>query len=208
MLTSAQIKPRVGLEVDDDTYDDKFALAIPLVTRWFEQYCGRGFVRRTVASEVVTNWDGAGRIYLYNRPIVSVTSLTADGIAVDVASLRINKEAGYIEMSDGSLTLALATDIVVAYVGGYEDTAVPADLAQAFAEACAAYAGVTFTATIGNMGGTSSSAIKAIGLGGGALNVQFDSQAGGLSGSYHVGAAPPEVQQYVSVLNYYRWIAL
>jgi hypothetical protein len=205
MLDLADVKARVGLEADDDSYDDALTKAIPLVTMWFEQYCGRGLALRTDFVEEIGNPDGWGRIYLYNRPLVSVAQVLADGYELDLSSIRLMKALGYIETKEvGSTALSQAEVLTVKYTGGYDTDEVPEDLAQAFAECSALRCNITLP-TVGSAG---SSAIRAIGLGGGALSVQFDTAAGGLSGSYNIGGVPPEVQQYASVLNYYRWVPL
>jgi hypothetical protein len=201
LLTRDAVKTRLGVELDDDTYDAKIDAALPLVTEWFEQYCQRGLARRTIADEEVF-FNDVQKIFLWCFPLVSLASVEVDGALVPGSSYVLNKKQGYIFPGTMRSPVEVGTRLVVSYVGGYDVSEVPADLADAFATAVGVKAAVpTASAASGGSG-----AIKSIGLGGGALSVAFDTGTaiGGISGAFSVADVPVQVQNYASVLDYYK----
>lgn len=200
LMTSAQVKVLLGLESDDDTYDDLFTRYLPIVTAWFEAYCDRGLAPRDITDEEIFS-NRSRRIYLWAFPINSLASVNVDGTMVAGASYIVNKNAGYILPGTSRPQVEEADLLKVTYNGGYADGQVPSDLALAFATCVGVKAGVAgVSASSGGSG-----AIKQIGLGGGALSVSFDTaQAqGGIAGTYDVSNIPVEVQPYASVLDRY-----
>jgi hypothetical protein len=200
LLTRDLVKTRLGLELDDDTYDVAIDAALPVVTAWFEEYCCRGLAFREITDEELFD-NRNRRIYVWAFPISVLTSVDVDGVLVDGASYVVNSKAGYFMPGSSRGSVEYAELLKITYDGGYAAEDVPDDLADAFANAVgvqAAVAGVT-----ASTGG--SSAIKSIGLGGGALSVAFDTGtvSGGTSGTYDVSNAGPEVQSYASTLDRY-----
>ena len=204
LLLRDQVKTILAVELDDDTFDIQIDTYLPIVTAWFETYCDRGLA---AADRVEQIHDVQTRkIYLWAFPINSLASVVREDDLVANYQYRFNKLAGYI-YPDSSLyaypSYRWAQLLTVSYNGGYLPSEVPADLALAFATAVGVQGAVTSSVIAGAGGG--GSAIKSIGLGGGALTVQFDTGAvsGGFSGTYDVSRAPPMVQPYASVLDYY-----
>lgn len=210
LLTIEDVRVRLGYESDDDSYDTLLVQAMPLVTSWFEQYCDRGLAERTVTDEEFHS-NRSTRVYVWAYPISTLDAVSLDGIPTDVTQLTVNKKDGYFYGKYGYPALNMSNLILVSYTGGYPQNGVPEDLAQAYADAVGAKCGITTTEDAlvsGTASASGTSAIKSIGLGGGALAVAFDtgssSTKGGITGSYDVNAVPVEVQNYASVLNYYK----
>jgi hypothetical protein len=208
LLTPELVKTRLGYETDDDSYDTLLAMAMPLVTTWFEQYCDRGLAQRDIVLEA-THYNRVSRVYVWAYPLVSLDAVLLDGVESDVSQYRINAAAGYYYAKYDYPWLHRAELIETTYTGGYLPTEVPEDLAQAYADCVGVKCGMTPTEdAIVSSSATGSSAIRSIGLGGGALAVAFDTSAssakGGISGSFDVSGAPVELQNYVSILNFYK----
>jgi hypothetical protein len=203
LLTMPQVMVRLGYESDDDTYEETMPNILPVVTAWFEGYCDRGLARRTVVGEEL--WHSfSHRLYVWTFPLLSLTKVVVDDNEIDVTNYAVNSQGGYFMTRPNSnrAQIEFASLIKVDYVGGYENTAVPDDLAQAFAVAVGLYMSIPGVVVPGTSG---SSAIKSIGLGGGALSVAFDTGAspGGIKGGFSVDGIPVEVQQFAGVLNRY-----
>jgi len=199
LLTRASVKTRLGLESDDDTYDVAIDAALPLVTEWFEAYCDRGLAQRTVTDEDIFN-NASRRVYVWCFPLTTLTTVKVDGESVDGTAYNVAKNQGYFFPGSSRPSVEFAEHMQVTYTGGYAQNAVPEDLAQAFALAVGTQASVAGVST-----SSSSSAIKSIGLGSGALSVAFDTaaQQGGITGAFDVSGVPVEVQNSASVLNRY-----
>lgn len=203
LLTLLEVKARLGLESDDDTYDDKMTPALNLVTTWFEQFCGRGLAARVIVGEELFDQPGP-RIFPWAYPLTTLTAVKFDDTTKNVALFRVNKAAGYFFDKGGApLSVSPIRFVELSYTGGYAAAAVPEDLAQAYASAVGVRAGVPDAAAAG--GSSASGTIKSIGLGGGALQVAFETAnpTGGLEGTFDVSNVPVEVQPYASVLSYY-----
>ncbi len=204
LITSDSVKTRLGIELDDDTYDELLPSALALVTHWFEAYCQRGLAQRAVVGEVVEDVGLKSYFYVWAFPSVTLSKVVIDGAEVDLSQFKVNSARGVVVCKDPVL-VASAESIVVDYTGGYAQSSAPDDLAQAYALAVASRIGYTVSS-----GSSSSVAIRSIGLGGGALSVQFDTAraTGGYEGAYDVANVPVEVQQYASTLDRYRRIAV
>ncbi len=200
LMTRDGVKAVLGLEFDDDRFDEAIDRALPIVTRQFEQYCDRGLAERVDRTEQQFNVTTT-RVYTWAYPLTELLSVDTDGTLRDAVNYVVNPAGGWFQAGPSAPVWFQGQVLTYVYSGGYPPDAVPADLALAFANAVGVRSGVP--SATASAGGTS--AIKAIGLGGGALSVTFDSaaQAGGISGAFDVSAAPPEVQPYVGVLDYY-----
>jgi hypothetical protein len=210
LLTEEQLRPYWGLEADDDTYSETATPTIlSLVTNMFESYCRRGLAYRADITEEVFNFFRESRLILSVYPLVTVSSVTIDDVVHSGALFRLNKMDGWIEHVTDKYMLANAASVVISYSGGYTAATIPQELANAYANAVGVRIGVTVNnVALTAPGMASSSPIKSIGIGGGALSVAFDSSSsariGGLSGAYDVSNAPVEVQPYAPVLDSYR----
>jgi hypothetical protein len=204
LISLAQVKAILEIESTDDTYDAAMTAALPLVTQWFEMYCDRGLAEREIEDEEYM-FPGTGRLYLRSFPVTLLTAIKKDEVDSDPSQYLLNGRDGYIVGKQGAPRLDDAEVVKVSYTGGYAQEDVPADLARAYAVAVGVRAGEPTAIAASSSSGTA--AIKAIGLGGGALSVQFDvadPPVGGISGNYSVSNVPVEVQNQASVLNYYR----
>ena len=106
---------RAFLNVDaNDTVDDEERYGKLLAaTETVENRCGAMRVR--TVSETVRA-DSAGMIDVSEGPLVSVTSLTLDGTAVDLSGVDVDTETGILEATGA----ALSGRYVVVYVVGRE----------------------------------------------------------------------------------------
>lgn len=208
LLTRDQVKAILGLGpdpgTDDDSYDVIIDTYLPVVTTWFENYCDRGLAARDYVEQI--HDSRTRRIYLYGFPINDLTSVVREDDLTTSINYRFNSQGGYIypDFVGQSSLYNFSQLLTVTYNGGYAQGSVPADLALAFA-VCVGTQGSVSSSVITAASSSGGSAIKAIGLGGGALSVQFDSgkAAGGISGTFDISNVPTEVQAYASVLNRY-----
>jgi hypothetical protein len=209
LLPETSLRVYWGLEQDDDSYAEVVTTSVlSLVTRQFENYCQRGLAYRTDLSEEIFNDLHSDRLYLWSFPIVTLKSVSVDGTSHDISNFVVNKAHGWIQPKSPFL-FANAGQVVVVTDSGFQSSAVPDDLAAAYANAVGVRVGVQVGGTLlSPPGSPSSSPIKSIGLGGGALSVAFEtssaSRAGGITGAYDVSKAPVDVQPYASVLDQYK----
>lgn len=86
-----------------------------------ESFCGRSLARETV-SEVFRQdaWSGIDALHLSRRPIVSMTSITEDGTALDAADREFDPESGMVyRLSSDERICWTARKITIVYVAGY-----------------------------------------------------------------------------------------
>ncbi len=196
-MTLADVKAILGIV--GTTYDAALTAAMPLITQRFEQYTRRGLARRVITDEMHRHERVSTRVYLWAFPVAVLTAITLDGVDADIQSFDLDAQTGIIE----SRALLHADRVVVDYTGGYAQDAVPIDLQHAYATAVGVQAAVPDVS-----GASGTSAIRSIGLGGGALQVAFDTARSTLAGSYDVTGVPPDLMDYAGTLNYYRRMVL
>lgn len=190
LLPLATVKTLLGISGSES--DAQLTAALPVVTEYFENHCKRGlaFVTGVIEEMALTC-----RLPLFRFPIDTVTELLLDGVVTAVTDAMVDEARGFIRMGYNAGQLARVT-----YDGGFPEADVPADLALAYARACADFAGVTYSAG-GSTGG--GAPLKSLGLGSGALTVAFDTAAAAQS-AYDTSAVPPVIAPYLFVLEHYR----
>jgi uncharacterized phiE125 gp8 family phage protein len=119
------------VEEADDSKDELLVTAADAASAELEQGTSLIFVTRSVTDTL----DGNGRtdLWLSRRPIVSVTSVTADGVLVDPSLYVLDARMGRLRMKSGAWSCGMA-NIVVVYSAGYgaQDAAtLPADVKRA-----------------------------------------------------------------------------
>jgi len=161
--TLDKLKLHLGIEFSDESKDELLEYLIEDSTKDIENECGRSFERNTFTEYFCGN--GSQVIYLKNRPVISITSVTINSgesgslntlietIAasncdiVDTAAIfysggfpdgRALEEGIVGKYPDPSKT---SRNITITYVGGYilpgeEDSDFPADLEGACIELC------------------------------------------------------------------------
>lgn len=131
-LTSlATLKAVLGLS--GTAQDERLSLAINAASAAIENYCHGQFARATVTSERHLQAGGL-RLVLKRVPVLSVTSITADGDAVSITDLVIESSKGGIlylpggfprsgyersSLSPGILPGSESPDLLVTYEAGY-----------------------------------------------------------------------------------------
>lgn len=200
LITLEMVKEDLGITTSD--YDEAINAAMPVVDAWFENYCQRGLVQVIDASETLTRVEST-RINLWSYPINSDVAISIDGTLVSLSELLTNQKEGWIEYLNERLFHGNV--VLVDYSGGYAPESVPADLRNAYSRCVGDAAGYGEGEATGS-GGSGGGDLKSINLGSGALSVAFatDTNSGGISGGYDVSNVPPELQDYASILDYYR----
>lgn len=198
LLTLEQVKALLGITGTEQ--DTALAAALPVVTAQIEAYCERGlaYVADVIEERTPGRW-----VTLNRFPLVSVASISINGQPQAVDSWRMHKWRGQLSHCSGVNCWPCCDAVMlVTYTGGYPNTDVPADLAQAFALICADHIGFTVT----GHGSSSGAGIKSLALGSGALAIGFDTGTvrQGLTGGYDVSSAPPALQPYTGTLDAYK----
>lgn len=120
--TLGNVKTRLGItESDNDSF---LTNQITLISDVIEAYCRRKFAQ---ASWVQTfyrgNFIGSRGLELYHFPIISLDSLTMDGVGMETESLRLHKPSARIMRTDGGIFAG--EEIVVEYTAGYAEIPSP-----------------------------------------------------------------------------------
>ena len=128
------LRSALGVADTDTAATAELSRALLVASRQIDGYCGRTFAHAAARAlyddeELGTYWLGWRALYVLRYPLVSVTSVTRDGVALPY-SQRIDS----VRVGQGSYPVE--GDITVAYAGGYQlpGTALPdlpADLEQA-----------------------------------------------------------------------------
>lgn len=142
LTTVADVKYVWGKPQADTAHDDRIQTLINLLSGRIEDWCGRKFKETAYASpDHAAVYDGeelAGESFLHLRqyPVITFTSLTIDGVAVDASAYLVYKAEGkvYYENGWGAGTGALGAkqNVVAAYTAGY--ATIPNGLAMACVE--------------------------------------------------------------------------
>jgi hypothetical protein len=193
ILTLADVKALLGLTAATPADDAALTAAMPVVTEHFENHCKRGLA---FVAGVVEALRIESRVGLFRYPVQAVGQILFDGVAPSVAPT--------VDMQHGLVFVGHCMGypwqvLQVTYDGGYPQDAVPADLANAYARCCADFGGVTYVSASGGGGAP----LKSLGLGSGALTVQFDTGAQSQS-AYETSAVPALLAPYLFVLEHYR----
>jgi hypothetical protein len=193
ILPLDEVKKLLGI-VDSDTDNDaKLSAALPVITEYFENHCKRGLA---YVADVVEEMRLVMRLPLFRYPVEVITELQIDGVVQSLP--QFDAARGFVHIGYGAPQVAR-----VKYSAGYATADVPADLADAYARACADYAGVAYAS--GAVGGGSGGAapLKSLGLGSGALVVSFDTAAQSRN-EFDTSAVPALLAPYLFVLEHYR----
>lgn len=131
LCTLADVKEELGITVA--TYDTRLERLIHAVSSSIAGYCGRTLHYDAAISESVAGFGGP-RIMLEHVPIVSITSITMDGLTLDATDYEIeDAAAGFVRRESGWVWSARSSDniagdpiagteereIDVVYKGGY-----------------------------------------------------------------------------------------
>lgn len=103
-----------------------------------ESHCGRIFARETLSEIFRYGWGCAPDVLrLARRPIVSITSITEDGVALAAGDREFDADAGMVwRLQDDARVRWAARKITIVYVAGYllpdeEGATLPADITRA-----------------------------------------------------------------------------
>lgn len=95
LTTLENVKYVWGRPQADTGDDERIITLINLITGRIEYWCGRKFKSATYTAE---KYDGNGDNYLFLKqyPIISVTEILRDDVAIGETAYKIYKEEGYI----------------------------------------------------------------------------------------------------------------
>ncbi len=137
LCTLADLKAFLGIAADDNASDARLTELITTASGQIAGYCGREFEIVAVANEL-HDGDGTDELRVDLTPIVSVSALSIDGEAVDVAELAIYhtmvafKASGEYSprlRSYGQVFPVGRQNVSISYSAGY--AAVPRDIQDA-----------------------------------------------------------------------------
>ena len=135
LITLADVKDFVGIDVKGSANDAVIVDLIDRVTAGFEKYCDRKFESRTYTERY--DGDGSDHLYLKNFPITSVSGIFDDSDWAWAASTeltsttyRIEDEIGIVRKS-GYVFTEGTQNLQATYTGGYSEATMPGDLKQA-----------------------------------------------------------------------------
>jgi uncharacterized phiE125 gp8 family phage protein len=122
----ADVKAFLGVSGVDQ--DARLNALIATAGATLERYCGALLSQRTV-TEVLVADDAHGTLVLGRFPVISLTSVSFDGVAQTLGDFRLAKRAGTLRRVDGA-AFPLGT-ITLVYEAGWTAATAPA-----VAEAC------------------------------------------------------------------------
>lgn len=112
------VKERLG--ITEDSLDDFLEAQIQLISDVIEAYCRRKFAAATwIQTFYREDIRSASQMELYHFPIITLTSIDIDEVAVDLDTLRIHKPSAILRRSVDAPAL-LGDEIIVEYEAGYE----------------------------------------------------------------------------------------
>lgn len=88
LCTLAELKGFLGVAADETADDARYAELITTASAQIEGFCGRSFDIADIENEL-HDGDGTDELRVEVTPIVSVSALSIDGDAVDIAELAI-----------------------------------------------------------------------------------------------------------------------
>lgn len=126
LITLADMKDYLG--ETGTTYDDFLTEQLEIISDAIEKYCGRSFITKsytqTIYRDQFENRDDK-TIYLASYPLVAITSIELDGVAV--TGYRVEYGPGKIFKIDGFINTG--DELVIEYTAG--TTEVPRPIRQA-----------------------------------------------------------------------------
>lgn len=127
LTTVARVKQELG--ITGTTYDTLLGHKIDEATSDIEAHIERTLARATLSQQF---WgEGTGEYLVLDRtPVVSITSVTVDGVAVNTSEFRLDAEAGILYRLDSSgypSFWSWCGTVVVVFVAGY---AMPSETAR------------------------------------------------------------------------------
>lgn len=125
--------PVAGDAVFDSAGDVVLEDLINAISAEFERETGRVVIAR--AKTETKHGDGRPVLGLRWTPIVSVASLTIDGVALDPSDYVLDTETGLVRLRARTFTAGVG-NVVASYTGGYAAADVPADLKRFIRDWC------------------------------------------------------------------------
>lgn len=127
---ASRVNVKTDLDITTSTEDSYIDRLIAAASLDAINYCGRQFLKDTIVETFYIS-ECVDILATSRYPIVTITSITVDGVALTADEYLYEKETGFIRKldEDGDLEDWDAEKTVVTYEGGY--TTVPADLEAA-----------------------------------------------------------------------------
>jgi len=120
LTTVERFKEETGITSNNN--DGLLAKKIDEATSDIEAHLARTFCRETLTETFWGDSDWAERLVLARAPVVSITSITVDDVAVDASEVRLDAESGLLYRLDASGYPSFWTwckSAVIVYVAGY-----------------------------------------------------------------------------------------
>ena len=111
-ISLRQVKAHLNITAQDQ--DEELRSVIADVASIAESYTGRVFGRRTIVDTLTG--DGMAYLLLSACPVLAVSSVTVDGVALADDDYRLNPSSGTLKRTAG---WADGAEIVVTYLAGY-----------------------------------------------------------------------------------------
>ncbi len=121
LTTVERVKAELAITVD--THDDLLAAKIREASSDIEAQCRRGFGLAGYTERFWGDVDCVEYLVLRQYPVVSITNVTVDDVAIDAGEYRLDPGTGMLYRLDATglpSAWSWGKDIVVVYSGGYE----------------------------------------------------------------------------------------
>jgi hypothetical protein len=190
LLSVSQIKTALG--ITDASQDAALTVGASYATALLEDYLSRGLPQETRTEEFRDVC--ARKLWLSAYPVVSIASISVNGVEVGTDSLRLAKVNGFLHNTAAYWDSEF---VAVTYLGGYLGTALPPVLKDVFLSLVSSYA----SRGVGAGGGTVGM-IKSVSIPD-AVAVTFETSSGSnSSGSSATGDSyvPAEIAPYAGAL--------
>lgn len=134
LVTIEQVRDWVLNDLADSSKDLVLTLIADAASERLERDTARIFRSRAVTDRHIG--DGAGSVlYLKRYPIISITSFTTDGVAVDATRYYVDAERGRIVLKNGAV-FGDNADLAITYTAGYAAADLPSDAVEVCLHLC------------------------------------------------------------------------
>lgn len=124
IVSLAAMKTYLGLEADDDTYDEFLTLQLGIMSETVESYCRRVFTSTTwVQTFYRDQYRSTRDLTLFHYPVSAVASVVSGVDTISSVNYRVSKKYGMIHYKEGFFFCG--EDVAITYTAGYLDADMP-----------------------------------------------------------------------------------